>query len=156
MSELTDFNTVERLLAEHFPKQGPYHPDTTRAAAYLIAELVRYLNHATLNDPEQALLWPSTANGMLQNLRAAAVGSDQLLRQTDARLRGFLNVPGFYLVSADTNHRYVYRPEGGVDDASAALRGAGAALDLVATRLSEAIRVTDGLGLDEHPDPRKT
>ncbi len=62
-----------------FPLDGPYSPDVTTDAARTIAELVRYLNHAT--QTERALEYPSQLSTTVAALRRAVHGMDQLCEQ---------------------------------------------------------------------------
>ncbi len=76
---------------------GPHTRDTVLDAARSIAELVRYLNHAT-QQPAAArtLEWANTIYGLLSNLTAAAYGMDQLLQQLMAVLKAQAGNPKLY------------------------------------------------------------
>lgn len=63
--------------------------EPVRAAATLISELVRRLNHATLNDPAAALPTPADVARVLGELRQALAGMQQLLQQIGRRFDQF-------------------------------------------------------------------
>lgn len=63
---------------------GVYSDENTRTAAWAIAALVRYLNHAT--DSDQAVPYLSTADAVISYLHAAATGLEQLLEQLAVRV----------------------------------------------------------------------
>jgi len=65
----------------------------TMAAAAEIAELVRYLNRATLDGPAAAIPDPSTAASVIDSLRTALVRLPQLLDQLGSRMTAFRDHP---------------------------------------------------------------
>lgn len=70
-----------------FNIDGPHTPESTAAAARQIAELVRYLNHATLAD--EALPEPADTARVLGELADAAERMRQLLGQIAGRLKRY-------------------------------------------------------------------
>lgn len=84
---MTQVNGSE-LVARHWPTLGPHTGDSTASAAATFAELVRYLNHATIG--ENAMdAWPR-ANDAEATFSALAEGASrlpQLLQQLSNWLR---------------------------------------------------------------------
>lgn len=70
-----------QVVAERWPYDGPYDPDTTREAAVAVERLVRYLNNATTKPT--ALEYAAAAGGILSGLRSAVHMLPQLLRQLE-------------------------------------------------------------------------
>src|SRR5687767_9820557 len=80
-----------------WPLDGPYSPERTVDAARTIAELVRYLNHATAPwKSGDCLEYPSHLGSVIANLRGALYGMDQLLRQLGQHCDRFADMPGLY------------------------------------------------------------
>lgn len=80
------------MLADQFPVGGPYLGADTTAAGNALADLVRYLAHATRH-PE-ALPEPQDAARLLGDLSAALAGLPQVLDQVARRLVGMRPVLG--------------------------------------------------------------
>lgn len=92
---------------------GPHDADNVIAAAGVVAELVRRLNHATqAYKCERVLFYPSNVDRLVSLLAGAAYGLPQLCRQLAARMDVF---------AADERL--------GVDNLGEALAPAGVALD---------------------------
>src|SRR5262245_27636338 len=94
MNEIRD---LDEIADEILPVDGPHTPDGVRAAAGLIGELVRRLNHATLRERvERSLPYPATVDAVVGRLQAAAGGLPQLLIQLAHRLDALAAAPGLY------------------------------------------------------------
>ncbi|RJQ70577.1 hypothetical protein D5S17_29040 [Pseudonocardiaceae bacterium YIM PH 21723] len=83
-----------KVVAEHFPLDGPYSEDHTRAAATAIAELVRYLNHATQRTTSDAVPYASVAGSVASNLSATLHGMKQLADQIGRHAEQWATEPG--------------------------------------------------------------
>lgn len=93
MREIT-MRDVDDYADEILPVDGPHTPEGVLAAAGLIAELVRRLNHATLpHRTERSLPYPSTVNSVVSRLHGAAALLPQTLEQLAGRLRGLAESP---------------------------------------------------------------
>ncbi len=80
-----------------WPWGGPYDPESTVDAARTIAELVRYLNHATPPwKTADCLQYPSHLGSVIANLRAALAGMEQLSRQLAKHAERFADDPALY------------------------------------------------------------
>jgi hypothetical protein len=80
-----------------WPLDGPYDPERTVDAARTIAELVRYLNHATAPwKTGDCLQFPSHLGSVVANLRGALYGLEQLGGQLAHHARRFGERPGLY------------------------------------------------------------
>lgn len=66
---------------------GPYSPERTAEAAALMADAVRYLNHATLDRPKDALNYPADLDRVIAHLETMAQRMPQLLDQLQGWLR---------------------------------------------------------------------
>jgi hypothetical protein len=73
---------------------GPYDPESVAAAAGLISELVRRLNHATR--VADGFEYPSDVDRVIGRLNGAAAGLPQLLEQLASQLRRFQEHPRLY------------------------------------------------------------
>jgi hypothetical protein len=110
-------------IAAAFPVGGPYSGADTTAAGAALAELVRYLAHATRH--AEALPEPQDAARLLGDLSTALAGLPQVLDQVARRLVGIRPVLG----STEDDPGTVLRTMAG-EMAMARLRLANAAADL--------------------------
>lgn len=82
-------------LAEHYadmliPVDGPHTPEGVSAAAALVSELIRRLNHATLPDRVRTSLpYPSHVDTVVSELGQATTRFEQLAAQLRERLLDF-------------------------------------------------------------------
>lgn len=123
----------------------PYDERTaqhTAAAARELAELVRYLNVATLDDPHAALPDPNTAASVLGALHTAATRLPQLLRQLHARVGDFETHPDLATGSSEDPAPVLAQL------ARVALDNAAATLGPFTDALGEAFAALDRLYLD--------
>lgn len=116
------------VIATLWPLDGPYGHTGSTSATDAISELVRYLNHGTLNS-NAAMPYISTASSMILHLANAAAGLDQLLNQLSARL------------GSDQHRRSVYHSSDRTDEARAT-----AALAELAAGLRDAAPLAGQLG----------
>lgn len=77
---------VDALARSALPLDCEPSPDQLQAAADLMAELVRRLNHATLNRPVAALPGPGEVEALLRSVETALQRMQQLMAQVGARL----------------------------------------------------------------------
>jgi hypothetical protein len=106
--DLVDTNPIDaadQVLGELFPLGGPYTTERGLAAAYLVSELIRYLNHATGDAPARVMPWPSNANRVLMNLAEGMHRMPQLLQQVSRRIDKIVETEGDLF--------YVWDPENG-------------------------------------------
>lgn len=118
-------------------RSGDASVDATRQ----ISELVRYLNHATLDAPAEALPDPSTINHVLSGLYTACRGLPQLLSQISTRMVVLGDDPDL----ASGNSATVLDLGARVLDG---LASAGEAVRPVLAGIGEAQRAVDWLYLD--------
>ena len=123
-----------------------YDGHRVESAARVISELVRWSNHATLNDPTGALPMASHVNDTVGGLAAGVAGSQQLLRQLADHLEAMTTDAAIAPLYDD---RAVRGPSGSTDDghqegvvtalsAAAALREASQATDILFAALNRA------------------
>jgi hypothetical protein len=77
---------LAEVIPTYFHIDGPHSDETLSHAATGVYELVRYLNHTTLNPNSPALEWAATTHRVLAGLSAASYSLDQLLHQLDAAM----------------------------------------------------------------------
>jgi hypothetical protein len=70
--------------------EGPHSPQYTRNVAAAAAEAVRVLNHATMNNGDEALAYPADAESVIRSVAAVAQRLPQLLEQLQGWLTGEL------------------------------------------------------------------
>lgn len=123
---------------------GPHDRDTVLDAAGSIAELVRYLNHATQGPAAaRTLEWANTIYETVSSLSAAVHGCDQLLGQLAAALERQAGDPKLYDDRRD-------RPGAGTAHAAATmLQAARAAVRETAGQLDAGRDLTVHLGNDD-------
>ena len=123
----------------------PYDERTgehTAAAAAQIAELVRYLNVATLDDPAAAVPGPNTAASVLGALHTACQRLPQLLDQLGSRMQTLAADPNLATGSStDTAQILAERTVTFLD-------AAGPALDQLTAAVGKAWQAADRLYLD--------
>lgn len=131
-----------------FYMNGPHTPDTTRKAGTLLAEAVRYLNHATQPvNGQPGLKHPADANSLIYDAYTALERMEQLCVQLAVYVESAAAIPG-----------RLYDARGGdaaavVADAAAALREAAGLLGQPARELRDAHTATARLGMNvEDPD----
>lgn len=91
------FRGVDELADELLPVDGPHTAERVTAAAELLGELVRRLNHATQRDrSERTLPYPATVDRMVGSLHRAAALLPQTLEQMAHRLGQLGDMPGLY------------------------------------------------------------
>jgi len=76
----------EEVVGAHWPMDGPHTPERIEAAAVALAELVRYLNRATMPD-KGVLIEAAHGAGVLGALATAAHREGQLFRHLAAWAR---------------------------------------------------------------------
>jgi hypothetical protein len=131
---------VDRVMVE-WPLDGPYDPDRTVDAARAIAELVRYLNHATPPWKSDACLkFPSQLGSTIGALAGALHSLPQLLDQLGRHAGRFGNMPNLY----DDQGR---DPRDTITDLRAALLTARAYVGDAAQALVRANNAAQRLGL---------
>lgn len=84
----------EAWVARYWSADGPHTDDQVTAAAAAIAELTRYLNHAT-RSPDVLALAP-TLDAVVGQLATAAAGWDQLLQQLAGAATRHSHDPALY------------------------------------------------------------
>ena len=89
---MTRTRTLDEQALALFPPDGPHTPDTVRAATRAVAELVRYLNHATRTS--QGFGEPSDLGHVLGDLEAAIERLPQLVRQLATVADRLADTPG--------------------------------------------------------------
>jgi hypothetical protein len=127
----------------------PYEVRTgehTVAAAREIAELVRYLNVATLDQPDEALPDPNTVAAVIGALHTACTRLPQLLNQLQRRMHDFAGDPA--LATGSSTHA----PELLAIRAAAHLDLAAQPLGQFAAELQAAAAAADRLYLDTDDD----
>lgn len=123
-----------------YPFDGPHTPDTVKAAASDVADLVRYLANATrrgdsLNDPADLAL-------VVGRLNAALAGLPQILDQLAAHAARYATRRGLYDSHGDN-------PAGVAGDANLRLRAAARVLPIAVKELAAAHEAVSRLGIDE-------
>lgn len=83
------------LANEVFPTDGPYDSQRTVKAAAVLAELLRYLNYATM--PKGGVEYPATVYDLIGNLQTAMERLPQLLGQMTDRLHEQATREGTYV-----------------------------------------------------------
>lgn len=122
------------------PLGGPYTPEMLAAAASLVAELVRRLNHATRNP---AIDHPALVDAAVGLLARAVAGMPQLCGQLATLLGRFHDTPGLYAAGPD----HPDTPGDVIALARGHLGYAAHALDGAAERLGQAGNCTARLGI---------
>lgn len=124
------------------PLDGPHDADNTYAAAQVIAELVRRLNHATLpGHVDPVLVYPSQVDRIVGALHRAAAGMSQLMRQLSIRMEAFADDPRTGIDELGPAHN----PHAVADAAAGSLAAAAFQADETATRLNRARKSTTRL-----------
>jgi hypothetical protein len=124
---------------------GEWNGQHSTSAAWQVAELVRYLNHATLDHPDQAVPDPNTAAAILGALHTAATRLPQLLDQLAGRMRAFAADPDLATSSADGAQTLAGR-------SAAFLTAARPVLSQLTAALGNAHQAADRLYLDSEDD----
>lgn len=143
MAEIRD---VDEIADELLPVDGPHTPDGVVAAASLIGELVRRLNHAT--QPHRAprsLLYPATVYRTASYLHRAAALLPQALEQLAARMDRLAEQPGLY------DDRHAQAPAPAADTAGLTaflLREATTRAGMLADELADVTRHAVHLGMN--------
>jgi hypothetical protein len=125
-----------QTMAGLFPV-GDYSRERTVAAAEVAAEAIRYLNHATGSDPQQALPDPVACAELTSRLHTLTSRLPQLLHQVAAET---MSQAGHPRLTADG---YADPPSGGVANPVVL---AGAAIDDLETAADVAEALSDPLG----------
>jgi hypothetical protein len=68
-------------LMQRWPIDGPYSDELVLAAAQTMVELVRYINNATLNDPDATLPVPEISGKLAYYLQQVALRLQQTVHQ---------------------------------------------------------------------------
>jgi hypothetical protein len=126
---------------------GPHSPERTVAAARLMADAVRYLNHATLGTAP-GIGYPGDVDGVLGSIEGAAGGLQQTLKQLEVCLRRDLNTGRLRMDDRSQD------PAAAVRIASDRLAVAKSALETLQVNLKTARRFTSAMSLapEEEPD----
>lgn len=138
-----DYNAVAD---EVLPVDGPYEPEALQAAASLIAELVRRLNHAT-RAGTAGIGYPSHVGDVAARIQSAVAVMPQLLMQLADRLTEFVDNPRLY---ADEWAGGVPAREVAVE-AVAELLDAACHVDAAGGAVGRACEGTARLGIGEVP-----
>jgi hypothetical protein len=115
--------------------------DASVDAAQQLSELVRYLNHATLDAPADALPDPSTINHVLSRLYTACRGLPQLLGQISTRVTVLGADPDLAAGNSKDPQALIARTSEGLTNASEAVRA-------VLAGIGDAQRAVDWLYLN--------
>jgi hypothetical protein len=148
----TTTKTVEEIVEDLLPLYGPYDRDNTTRAAYLIAELVRYLNYATQND--ESLPAPIGAYDLIGALKVAADRLPQALNQTNRRLAQFAQDPNVVDRRADYHREPAAAHAAAVEQltqARAALHAAAAHAAALSRQLATVQNLLSPVGLNTAP-----
>lgn len=137
--------SADDLVATLHP-YGQWSERHTVGAATQIAELVRYLNHATMDRPDEALPDPNTAAAVLGALHTTCTRLPQLLNQVGARLSELSDDPD--LATGSSEHPAAHLAHRAV----AALATAGPALTELASAVQAAFYAADRLYLNVDDD----
>jgi hypothetical protein len=124
---------------------GPHCPELTSQAADVLAECVRFLNHATGRHAGQALAWPADAYQVLGSLYTGTGRMPQLFTQLGTWLAGQAAAGTL----ADDRGQDVAVL---VAAAGEALAGAATAAEALTARLEQAQQAIAGLHV-RHEDP---
>jgi hypothetical protein len=119
--------------------------DASVDAAQQISELVRYLNHATLDAPADALPDPATINHVLGRLYTACRGLPQLLSQISTRAAVLGTDPDLAAGNGKDPQALIARTGEG-------LTSAGEAVRAVLAGIGDAQRAVDWLYLNRGGD----
>jgi len=131
---------------------GPHSPERTAAAARLIADAVRYLNHATLPaNGAPGIGYAADVDEVLGALEGAAGGLQQTLRQLAECLRDDLATGRLRL---DASRLHTDNPALAVEVAYAELAVAARTCGSFQATLSSVRRFTAGMYLEEAGDDR--
>lgn len=119
------------VVGAHWPLDGSHSPERIESAAVALAELVRYLNHATL--PQHAVLTGAAhVAGLLGSLATAAQREERLCQQLSEWTRRLADDP-------------TVRHDRAGDDAELSRQMAGTAATEAAGHLREAADVAEEL-----------
>jgi hypothetical protein len=145
---MTEIRDIDEIADELLPVDGPHKPEGVQAAAALIRELVRRLNHATLpHRADRSLRYPAVVYRTVSSLHGAAALLPQALQQLATRLEGFASTPGLY---DDRYDRADTPPDLVAMTAASYLRDEAAPrADWLADALSHVCRHSSHLGLHE-------
>jgi hypothetical protein len=99
----TEIPDAEAVIGQHWPLYGPFDHDRSRTAAQLLAEVVRYLHHASANRAA-ALPYASSVYDVVGSLAGAAASLDQVLGQLSARCAELASDPTLYDHDQRGNH----------------------------------------------------
>lgn len=80
------------IVSAHWPMDGPHSPERIESAAVALAELVRYLNHATMPQHDVLTGAPHVA-GLLSALATAAQREERLCQQLSEWTRRLADDP---------------------------------------------------------------
>lgn len=142
---MTAPDRVDDIMAQ-FPLDGPYDPERTVDAARTIAELVRYLNHATPPwKSADCLEFPSQLGSLLGGLSAGVHNLVQLVDQLRQHADRFGQMPALYDDAAGD-------PQETVAEVEVSLRTAWANLRPAAHALSQAAAAGNRLGIRTDPE----
>jgi hypothetical protein len=125
---------------------GPHSPEQTEAAGRLIADAVRFLNHATLPaNGAPGISYAGDADNVLGSIAAAIGGLQQLFGQLEECLRADLATGQARL---DHGRPYADDPEKAVEVACADLESAKAVAGQLQSTLANVRRITSGMYLE--------
>jgi hypothetical protein len=143
MSRYDEQRSFDEVIGEYLPIDGPHSADTVLDAAGGVAELVRYVNHATLWDTKR-LNGPQLYR-TLGRLSSAAHGLAQLLGQLQAIAHQLATDPTLY---DDRRDRPASRTATGVAEL---LGKASTAVAELTAPLDSAHALSSHLGHDQQP-----
>jgi hypothetical protein len=140
----------DNLVDKHWNIDGPHGDHTTTQAGRAIAQLMRFLNHATAPwHAESALPWAATGSRVVGSLRAAAYDMPRALEQLAVFFDEQASNPLLY-----DDRRHNPNPPLVTDTTSSAaadLRAAARKALELAQLLKSAFSHTDHLGEDDPP-----
>jgi hypothetical protein len=120
---------------------GPYSPERTAEVARMMAGAVRYLNHATLDRPGEALSCPADLDRVIAHLETMAQRMPQLLGQAASWIRSETLANRTEV----TYGKFKDRPALAADVATMALEAAAARFGEAARALEEAHQITSAI-----------
>lgn len=148
---IMDENTYgDEIIQQHWHIDGPHDEHTTMQAGNALAELIRFLNHATGPGHRQSAMQnAAVANRTINYLHSAVAGMPQLLAQLARFLEEQADDPSLY----DDRRRTQGAPTGTATALNAAveLRSAVTPVKVVQDALNKALRHTTHLGNDDRP-----
>lgn len=153
MNEHREIRDVDDLADELLPVDGPHTPDGVLAAAGLISELVRRLNHATLPErTDRSLPYPAAVDSVVGRLQGALGSMPQLLGQLARRLDELAHDPRLY---DDRGAGAADPPSEVATFAAEMLRSEAVAYAKMTTQALRVVRAnTNHLGVRETPSTR--